>query len=109
MSDELIEAAAEAIDPGAWKDELPIPTRDAVIAFHTRREAANKAARAAYAVLAPALLEKGVRLGLEAAAKAVHGDGYGGRDCWVECQRADIERAVDALDPAEIAKGDTHV
>ena len=40
----LRERIARAIDPEAWAQELPVPTRADTIAFHARRQASNAAA-----------------------------------------------------------------
>lgn len=46
-----IEAVARAIDPDAWADDVPIPTRGHVLDFHERRQRSCQAARAAIATL----------------------------------------------------------
>jgi hypothetical protein len=43
----MVERVAAAIDPGAWADDLPVPTRADTEAFHRRRQASAKLARAA--------------------------------------------------------------
>lgn len=43
----MVEKVARAIDPEAWKDDLPIPTRADTIAFHEARQASIVQARAA--------------------------------------------------------------
>jgi hypothetical protein len=85
--DELIEAAAEALD-----DVFGEP----VSYDMTKR---------ILAVLAPALLEKGVRLGLEAAAKA--SDALRKPDDLGEYYRAgDVSEAIRAIDAAAIARSE---
>ena len=46
-SEEAVEAGARAVDPGIWKDDLPVPTRSDTIQFHARRQASVTEARAA--------------------------------------------------------------
>jgi hypothetical protein len=46
-----VERISRAIDPGAWDDELPGMTRDAVTGFHMRRQQANAAAERVRAAL----------------------------------------------------------
>lgn len=43
----MVEKVARAIDPEAWKDDLPVPTRADTIAFHEGRQASIVRARAA--------------------------------------------------------------
>lgn len=43
----MVEKVARAIDPEAWKDDLPVPTRADTIAFHEGRQASIARARAA--------------------------------------------------------------
>jgi hypothetical protein len=43
----MVERVAAAIDPSAWADDLPVPTRADTEAFHRRRQASAKLARAA--------------------------------------------------------------
>jgi|GEM_PF-1622544 len=52
-----VERIARAVDPGAWAEALPIPTRADVIEFHARRQASIVVARrlAALSPEAPAL------------------------------------------------------
>jgi N-glycosylase/DNA lyase len=59
--DEIVEAMARGIDPQAWADDLPIPTRAHTIAFHIGRaksiaqaQATLAARRAMGPVLVPA-------------------------------------------------------
>lgn len=40
-----LDALAQAVDPDAWKDDLPVPTRADTIDFHARRQASVEAAR----------------------------------------------------------------
>ncbi len=54
MKAELVEKVARALDPDAWREELPVPTRAAVIGFHMRRQ---KSAELAHAVI-PVVLEE---------------------------------------------------
>ena len=44
--EELIEQVARAIDPAAWEVGQPIPTREAVVAYHSARQASIAKARA---------------------------------------------------------------
>jgi hypothetical protein len=94
MSDELIEAAARAI----CAKHHP-RSRDA----HWQNFMAD--ARAAYAVLAPALIEQGVRMGLDAAAHcSEHLNGWGSPRA---PELADhIAKCIRALDPATIARNE---
>ena len=46
-----IELVARAIDPEAWADDAPIPTRAAVIAFHQNRQKSVERATAAIAAM----------------------------------------------------------
>jgi len=56
MSD-LKEAVARAIDPDAWADDVPIPTRDGVLAFHDRRQQSCERATAALTTIFDHLME----------------------------------------------------
>ena len=47
FDDKAVEAAARAIDPDAWKDDLPIPTRADTVKFHERRQKSAQLARSA--------------------------------------------------------------
>lgn len=47
-----IERAARLIDPDAWRDDLPVPTRADIIAFHQRRQRSIAVAREADQALA---------------------------------------------------------
>ena len=93
MNCELIEAAARALAKRAgYRDHTPYMDE----------------ARAAYAVLAPALLEKGVRLGLEAAEKACTTVPTADDELAVAAAGAGeiygAMEAIAALNPSEIAK-----
>lgn len=44
--EEMIEQVARAIDPAAWEVGQPIPTREAVVAYHSARQASIAKARA---------------------------------------------------------------
>jgi hypothetical protein len=61
----LVEAGARLLDPEAWADDLPVPTREHVAAFHFRRQQSAHLARA----IIPLIFDAGRRAGLEEAAK----------------------------------------
>jgi len=42
-----VEEVARAIDPEAWADDMPVPTRELVIEFHARRQKSVASALAA--------------------------------------------------------------
>lgn len=46
-----VERVARAIDPGAWEDDGPIPTRKDTVTFHERRQRSAALARAAIAAM----------------------------------------------------------
>lgn len=48
-SEDQVGRVAKALDPEAWVDDLPIPTRADTIRFHERRKASSSNARAAIA------------------------------------------------------------
>jgi hypothetical protein len=54
MTDQAIEIIARGIDPQAWADELPVPTRACTIAFHMGRAKSIAQAQAALTALADA-------------------------------------------------------
>lgn len=54
-----IEAAARAIDPDIWRDDLPIPTRSDTVAFHSRRQRSIADATAAIEAYRAAMREAG--------------------------------------------------
>lgn len=49
-----VERVAKAIDPEAWGDDLPVPTRSHIESFHQRRQASIEAARRALSLTTPA-------------------------------------------------------
>lgn len=54
----LRETVARAINPAAWEDDLPVPTRAHTIAFHEGRAKSIAAADAAISAVIGAIQEK---------------------------------------------------
>lgn len=63
--EEAVEAMAMAINPLAWKDDIPVPTRADTVFFHTSRQdsiaKALAALTAALPVIERAVLERAAR------------------------------------------------
>jgi hypothetical protein len=100
MSDELIEEVARAlffrgdtVDETQWEHMQEM-----------HRTVSREQARAALSVLAPALLEKGVRLGLEAAAS--HVEAYPTLDYAIGMAMKETASCIRAIDPAAIARSE---
>jgi len=91
MSDELIEAAARAVVKRNWPSFTEADVDE-------MWEGHADDMRAAYAVFAPALLEKGVRWGQEAAAKEIQSD-------WPHDKRV-LVPMIRARDAAAIARSE---
>lgn len=73
ISQAAIEAAARALDPEVWADDMPISTRDDVVAFHARRNTSCQIARTAILAALP-------HLGEPVAWQYLDGSG-----CWRQC------------------------
>jgi hypothetical protein len=121
MPDELIEAAARAAYD-ADTDHIHDGVSWSKVGKKAQ-QAYRDMIRAAHAVLAPTLLEKGVRLGLEAAAKAMQDDARlcdcfareegecacGAWDGYKTVPVARMIELVSALDAAAIAGSEPHM